>query len=129
MTRIAHRPGRALAIVLALAGLHPAWTHAAADREIVAAARRVEHAPSADALVALGSAFMRKARETGDPSYYDRAAASIGRALAIDAAHYGALRARPWVLLGKHEFRDALRAARTARRLSPHDWWNYGNLA
>jgi len=126
------KPGRALAVLLALAGLLPFAAGAAptaADREIAAAVRRAERAPSPDALVALTAAFMRKARETGDPSYYDRAAAALDRALAADANHYGALRARAWVLLGKHDFRGALRAARAARRLTPHDWWNYGNLA
>ena len=52
------------------------------------------------------------------------------RALATDAAHYGALRdaglgaARPTRL-------PPPRSARPARpaRIAPHDWWNYGNLA
>ncbi len=133
------KPGRALAILLALAGL-PAFPATAeliaadreatvADREVVAATRRVERGASPDALVELASAYMRKARETGDPSYYDRAAAAVDRALASDHGHYGALRARAWVLLGKHEFAKALRAARAARRAAPNDWWNYGNLA
>ena len=126
------KPGRALAATLALAGLLPAAAVAAptaADRAVADAERGVARAASPDALVALGAAFMRKARETGDPSYYDRAAAAVDRALATEPGHYGALRARAWVLLGKHAFREALRAARTARRLQPDDWWNYGNLA
>ncbi len=128
-----HGPrGRALAATLALAGLLPALAAAAptaADRAITTAERRVERSASAEALVELAAAFMRKAREVGDPSYYDRAAAALARALVVEPGHYGALRARAWVLLGKHEFASALRAARSARRAQPDDWWNYGNLA
>ena len=62
---------RALAFVLALG---PAAAVAStADRELGEASRRIERDVSPDAFVALASAFMRKARETGDPSYYDRA--------------------------------------------------------
>jgi len=128
----ARKPGRALAAMLALTGLLPVLAAAApsaADRAIAEAELRVERGTSPDALVELGSAFMRKARETGDPSYYERAGAAVARALASNPAHYGALRARAWVLLGKHRFAAALRAARAARRIAPHDWWNYGNLA
>ena len=126
------RPGRALAATLALAGLLPALAGAAptaADRALTSAEHRVQRESSADALIDLASAFMRKAREIGDSSYYDRAAAALDRALVAEPAHYGALRTRAWVLLGKHEFANALRAARTARRVQPNDWWNYGNLA
>jgi tetratricopeptide (TPR) repeat protein len=124
--------GRALAAMLALAALPPARAVAApnaGDRAVEQAERRVAQAPSPDALVLLGSAFMQKARETGDPSYYARAAAAVERARGIDPAHYGALRARAWVFLGQHRFARALRAARVARRAAPRDWWNYGNLA
>jgi tetratricopeptide (TPR) repeat protein len=126
------KPGRAPAILLALAGLLPVGAGGvptAADRELAAATRQVEPHATPDALVALSAAFMRKARETGDASHYERAAAALDRAVAIDGDHYGALRTRAWVLLGKHEFRPALRAARAARRRAPADWWNYGNLA
>jgi tetratricopeptide (TPR) repeat protein len=127
-----HRPGRASAAMLALAGLLPALAAAApsaADRAIAEAETHVARAPTPDALVALASGFMRKARESGDPDYYGRADAALERALAIDPRHYGALRARAWVRLGRHEFAAALRTARTARAVEPRDWWNYGNLA
>jgi tetratricopeptide (TPR) repeat protein len=120
-----------LAATLALAGLLPAaWAAPTpADLAIATAERHVEAAPSPEALLELATGFMRKARETGDPSYYARAGAAVDRVLAGDPAHYGALRARAWVLLGQHAFARALRAARRARRLQPNDWWNYGNLA
>ncbi len=134
MIRIATwtKPGRALAATLALAGLLPVVVAAAptaADRAVDAAEARIAHAASPGALLDLATAFMRKARETGDPSYYGRASAAVERVLATAPDDYGALRTRAWVLLGQHRFRAALRAARRVRRLRPDDWWNYGNLA
>ena len=131
-TTATRKRGRALAAMLALGGLLPVLAQATpgtADRAIAEAEASVRRGTTPDALVGLTAAFMRKARETGDPDYYTRAGAALDRAVAIDAGHYGALRARAWVLLGKHDFAAALRAARTARRAAPRDWWNYGNLA
>jgi len=121
-----------LTAVLVLAGLVPFIAEAAptaADRAIAAAEARIERAATPDALVDLATAFMRKARETGEPDYYVRADAALDRAVAIEPRHYGALRARAWVLIGKHEFVEGLRAARAARAAEPRDWWNYGTLA
>src|SRR5437016_4164112 len=127
------QPGRAPAAVLALVALLPGRAlgePSPADREIAAAARRLEGAEATpDGYVALASAFMRKAREAGDPGYYARANAAVERAFALDPNDYGARRAEPWVLLGLHDFRGALAAAERARRLAPEDWWNYGTLA
>src|SRR6266852_2085125 len=115
------RPGRALAALLALSGLLPA---------VAAAEQRVGGAPSSsDGYVALASAFMVKARESGDPGYYGRAQAAVARALVLDPDHYEALRVVPWVRLGLHDFRGALAAAERARVIEPDDWWNYGTLA
>ena len=126
------RPGRALAALLALAGLLPAGALAdasPADREVATAEQRVGGAsPSSDGYVALASAFMRKARESGDPGYYGRAQAAVARALLLDPDHYEALRVVPWVRLGLHDFRGALAAAERARVVEPDDWWNYGTL-
>jgi len=125
--------GRALAAGLVLAGLLPARAPAArspADRAIAAAEESLGRADrSPGAYVALASAFMRKARETGEAAYYTRAGAALDRALAVDPDAYEALRARAWVLLGLHDFRGALAAAERTRARAPTDWWNYGMLA
>ena len=126
------RPGRALAATLVLAGLLPARARSAgpspADRAIAAAEQKLA-GNRPDAYVELATAFMRKSRESADPSYYARAAAALDRALALDSDDYDALRTRAWVLLGQHDFRAALAAAERARGLRPEDWWNYGTLA
>lgn len=121
-------PAAWLALALCLP-VRSAGATSAGDRAMGEAERRVAQAPAPDGFVALGSAFMQKARETGDPSYYERAFAAVERARAIEPSHYGALRARAWIFMGQHRFARALRAARAARRIAPRDWWNYGNLA
>jgi tetratricopeptide (TPR) repeat protein len=72
---------------------------------------------------------MQKARETGDPTLYERAAAAVDRAEATGNTAYDVLRTRAWIALGRHEFTTALRAARAARRQEPRDAWNLANLA
>ena len=121
------------AAALVLAGFLPALAVAGptpADQAVAAAERRLgEQQDRPDVYVELAMAFMKKSRESGDPGYYARAAAALGRALALDPDDYPALRVRPWVLLGQHDFRGALAAAERARELEPGDWWNYGTLA
>jgi len=119
---------RVLAASLLLAAL-PAAAASPADREIAAAEERLAVSANASgAHVALAAAFMRKARESGDPAYYTRARAALERALVLDPGDYTAIKSRAWVLLGLHDFHGALAAAEEARRLEPADWWNYANL-
>jgi len=118
---------------VALVGVLAAVSAAAAtpaDQAIAAAERRLgQQQDRPDAYVELASAFMKKSRESGDPGYYRRASAALDRAFALDPNDYQALRVRPWVLLGQHDFRGALAAAERAREREPGDWWNYGTLA
>jgi tetratricopeptide (TPR) repeat protein len=119
-----------LTFALALAALPSGDAAGAspADRAIAAAERGQDHGRPDDH-VALATAFLQKARESGDPAWYRRAAAALDRAVAQDPDHYEALRARAWVLLGQHEFRAALAVAEQASAREPDDWWNYGPLA
>ncbi len=75
--------------------------------------------PDASALLTLGTLLLQRARETADPSLYERAEASLVRARAL-------ARDDPLVLVGlgslalaRHEFRDALAAARAALAIEP----------
>ncbi len=84
---------------------------------------------AATSLVSRAAGYMQRARETGDPSWYDRAAASLDDALRRAPDDYLAQRARAWVLLGQHRFREARVAAERARDRAPDDFWNWANLA
>lgn len=85
--------------------------------------------PSAAPSTERAAAFMQRARETGDPSWYDRASAALDEALRRDPDDYQAERARAWVLLGQHRFPAARVAAERARDRAPDDFWNWANLA
>jgi tetratricopeptide (TPR) repeat protein len=80
------------------------------------------------ALVDEATRAMRSARETGDPTWYGHARASVDRALALDPSDFAALRASAWVLLGQHEFRAARARAEEAVAREPDDWASWANL-
>jgi tetratricopeptide (TPR) repeat protein len=83
-----------------------------ADHGIRTAEAAVASSPQVGAgYVALASAFMQKARESGDASYYERAEAAVQKALALEPQSVDALRTLAWVQTGKHEFREALTTA------------------
>ncbi|WP_437830131.1 tetratricopeptide repeat protein [Sorangium sp. So ce1153] len=80
------------------------------DREIEALSRRLEGAPrGADLWSALGHAWIRKARASGDPSLYNRAGACAELALAGDDR--ASLNLRGLVLLHDGRFAEARDAA------------------
>ncbi|MGK3985336.1 tetratricopeptide repeat protein [Sorangium sp. So ce136] len=82
------------------------------DREIEALSRRLERAPGgADLWSALGHAWIRKARASGDPSLHDRACACAELALAHAGDDRASLNLRGLVLLHGGRFAEARDAA------------------
>src|SRR5439155_18830277 len=104
-------------------------TSTAADRAIGAAEAQLSRdSPSIDGYVALATAYMSKARESGDTGYYLRAAAAVQRALEREPSSYEGLRTLAWIQTGKHEFRQALATAERLRAQRPDDPRVYGLL-
>jgi tetratricopeptide (TPR) repeat protein len=100
-----------------------------ADQQIRAAETKLRHLPNhADFYAELATAFMHKARESGDGAYYARAEAACQKALQLAPDNYAALRLISWVYSGQHRFREALEAAQRALAIDPQDPWNYGTL-
>ncbi|HEX2033509.1 MAG TPA: tetratricopeptide repeat protein [Chloroflexota bacterium] len=66
------------------------------------------------AYVQLGSAYLQKVRETGDPTYYVKAEGALARALALRPDDAEALGAMGALALGRHDFEGALAWARQA---------------
>jgi tetratricopeptide (TPR) repeat protein len=71
------------------------------------------------ALTQLASAYLQRARETGDPAYYGLAESAIDRALAGDADDVNALVVAGTVALAKHDFERALALGEQARARNP----------
>ena len=83
---------------------------------------------NAKAYYGLGDAMIRKARETGDPSYFDRAEAALKQSLDIAPQNWGALRHLAYVFYSRHEFAPAALHARKAIELNSTDSDSYGVL-
>jgi tetratricopeptide (TPR) repeat protein len=89
-------------------------------------ARLREHPRDADAHAQLGLAYQQRARETGDPSYYPRAAEVLRRARGLTPSNELATSGLASLALSQHRFRDALALGRRARTLAPTAARNYG---
>jgi tetratricopeptide (TPR) repeat protein len=76
----------------------------------------------------LGLAYEQRARETGDPSFYPRAAGVLRRAVALAPRNELATSGLASLSLSQHRFRDALRLSRRAQALAPSAARNYGLL-
>jgi tetratricopeptide (TPR) repeat protein len=76
----------------------------------------------------LGLAYQQRARETGDPSFYPRAAGVLARAVALAPRSELATSGLASLALSQHRFRDALGLARRAQKLAPNSARNYGLL-
>jgi len=96
-----------------------------AERQIEAAEQRREP-------VQLAIGLTRRARETGDPQYYDRALQVLGDILKADPDRADAVRVLAWVRMGRHEFGEARRIARDYLVRHPEDpivWGVLGDAA
>lgn len=104
-----------------------AVTSASVDTTIAALQDRAQRRPGdARVLGWLGAAYLQKARETGDPTYYPRAEAALNQSLAIAPENLDALIARGELALARHQFAEALTWAERARLLTPHRAAIYG---
>jgi len=83
---------------------------------------------SAKAYFGLSDALIRKARETGDPSYFNRAEEALKKSLEIAPQNAGALRHLAYVFYSRHEFAPAAAYARKAVEMNPEDGGSYGVL-
>lgn len=130
MTHMNLRTWRLAALALCAAATGAlAQTGSPAERSVAAAEKAIAAQPRAhESYNDLALALARQARETADASYYDRADAAIRRSLELSPGNFDAQKLRTWVLLGRHEFAQALELARTLNRQAPDDVLVYGFL-
>ncbi len=76
----------------------------------------------------LGDALIRKARETGDPSYFNRAEEALKKSLEINPNNAGAMRHLAYVFYSRHEFEPAAVHAGKAIEMDSRDGDSYGIL-
>ena len=76
----------------------------------------------------LGDAYIQKARESGDPTYFNLAEQALRKSLELAPRNSGALRHLAYVLYFRHEFDEAASHAQKAIALAPLDSNAYGIL-
>jgi len=102
----------------------PADQRIADARKVIAASPR-----SFEGYNQLATALCRKARDTSDLSLYDQANAAVDRALELSPGQYEASRLRVSVLLGRHDFAQALKLAHAVNKRTPDDIAGWALLA
>jgi tetratricopeptide (TPR) repeat protein len=107
------------------------WAPGGATDARIEALQRTVEADGADAETygLLGDAYLQKARDTGDPSYYARAERAFDAALRRDARSLTATVGAGTLALARHDFRAALELGLRARRLAPRLVRPYAVLA
>jgi tetratricopeptide (TPR) repeat protein len=114
----------------AISGRGATLPGATTDDRVEALQGQVADAPSdPEGYGQLGLAYLQKARESGDPSFYTKAEGAFGEALGLDPDNFTATSGLGSLALGRHDFREALELGRTARRINPAVARNYGVIA
>ncbi len=102
-------------------------TGAASDRMIQDLQVRLQTNPDEwEAYGQLGLAYLQKARETGDPSYYQKTEEALDKALALQPGDYVAIAAMGALQLARHQFAQALEWGERARQINPYRTYAYG---
>ncbi len=126
---------RLIVMMLALLGVLSVAPHLAAaqqmktDKQIAYYQQLLRrHSRNANVYLGLADALIRKARETGDPSYFNRAEEALKRTLQLAPHNAGALRHLAYVHYSRHEFAPAVLYARQAIEQDGDDADTYGVL-
>lgn len=88
-----------------------------------------ENPASVDSYAVLASAYLQKARDTGDPTFYGKADGAASAALARDPQNVEALIGAGTLANARHQFRAALEIGERARALNPTVPRVYGVIA
>jgi len=77
----------------------------------------------------LAIALSRRARETSDPTFYAAAENALQKSFELSPGNLEGKKIHVWLLLGRHEFPNALEAAKALTEDAPNDVLVYGFLA
>lgn len=100
-----------------------------AEQRITLARKAIAKNPQRyEAHAQLAMALAQRARETSSTEYYTQAENAIQTSLKLSPGNLEARRVQIWVMLGKHEFADALVAAQALSKQIPDDVQTYGYL-
>ena len=77
----------------------------------------------------LGLAYLQKAREVGDPSYYQKVEEVLNKSLSRQPDDYAAVSGMGALALARHQFNEALEWGERARQINPDRAYAYGVIA
>jgi len=122
----------ALFLIFLIVSLSPqlAWTaSSASDRAITQSQFKIRRNPNNPvAYYQLGDAYIQKARESGDNSYFDLAEQALRKSLSLNPQQRGVRRHLAHVLASRHDFEGAAAEAQEAIALNPADVDAHGVL-
>jgi tetratricopeptide (TPR) repeat protein len=97
-------------------------TNTNVDKYISEIEYRLEENPESSSLHnMLGSAYLQKARETGDPTFYSKAEDHLEKAIELDGKNYEALYQMGSLCLARHHFAEALEYGKKAEAINPYN--------
>ena len=77
----------------------------------------------------LGLAYLQKARETGDPTYYQKTEEALDKAIAFQPDDYASISAKGALALARHDFHGGLEWGERAKQINPDRPYAYGVIA
>ena len=87
------------------------------------------HPENVQSYTQLGLLYLQKARETGNPTYYQKTEEALNKALASQPDDYASVAASGALALARHQFHEALRLGEKARQINPDRTYAYGVIA
>ncbi|MFN8456226.1 MAG: tetratricopeptide repeat protein [Anaerolineae bacterium] len=105
-------------------------TGASTDRLIKTLQSRLRTEPEDwQAYSQLGLAYLQKARESGDPTYYEKVEGALQQALKREPDDYTAVSGLGALALARHQFQTALEWGERARHINAYRSYAYGVIA
>jgi tetratricopeptide (TPR) repeat protein len=105
-------------------------TSASTDAQIQTLQDRLRTNPNDwQAYSQLGLVYLQKAREIGDPTYYQKSEEALDKALAFQPDDYASISAKGALALARHEFLSALEWGERAVQINPDRTYAYGVMA
>lgn len=99
---------------------NPAASASPTDQQIASLQQKLKIEPkSAPNNAKLGLAYLQKAREAGDPTFYNKAEAVFKKSLELDPKNYEALGGLGALSLSRHQFEKGLEYGQQALALNP----------
>ena len=99
------------------------------DTQISVYQDKLRKAGDTKTYASLGLAYLQKAREVSDPTYYSKAEGVFKKALELDANNVEALGGMGSLSLSRHQFAQGLEWGQKAQKLRQQTSYNYGVMA